>query len=231
MYYLLRMKLADEAVNKAKNCIVKNASTFLRRSQEIYNRSLKAKELEPEKIEKLSKKYQQMETAARLKVDNQRKQWRQKREDYLQQLSKLEAAREAAELAEKEKTDGIMNFIALREEHASKSRMEIMEENAKRRLQQRRTNNRMTDLPKVEIMRKKQEEKRLRAAAMKSYNESVRAIKEEVAAKFRSDADEENYSNPYIVAEMRVKKKFMEIQKKGSLLEKEANKTSGMMFV
>jgi len=227
--YFSHIRIAENAINLKKSDIVKNASAILGRVDEVYNRSLKAKELDPRKIEKLSMKYTQIDTAARLKSENQKKQWKMKREEYLEQLKKIEAAREAAERMQKEKTDEIMNALALKEEHARQSRMGIMEENARRRLQHKRTNKKQTDSSKLETLKRKQEEAKFRMASMKSYNESVRAIKKEVAARVRNELVTEDYSNPYIVAEMKVIKNLMLTQKKS--IKKDANKTSSKFIV
>ena len=189
-------------------------------------------------MQRLSKKYQQIEYAAKEKVENQTKKWKEKRTEYLNHVKRLEETREAMERASKEKADKIMNQMELKATHANRSKMEILEQITKRKIE---TNtNRMKELRNLrarrdlelsqrKLLREKQEAEKDNSKQMKSYQEYLKALKREIETNLRSGNITEDLSNPYIVAELKITQEHWKNKRCNSKmgLDEKANKTSG----
>ena len=221
--------------NKNIDNISKNASASIGRARDIYMKALKNKEMKSDDIEKLSRKYKVMENIARLKSETQERKWKKRRNEYLDNLKKIEMAREEEEKNEKEKTERIMNSIIFKEQHADFSRMEILEKNAKRRfeLNNKKINQRKNNSEQKRILKERQEAEKIRLNELKSYKEGIKSIKERISEKLRKSMTTEDYENPYIIAEIRATHNIIQQQKKmeSTNLETNVNQTNGILNI
>ncbi len=231
--------LAEKLSNKKKIEVARTASATLERAREIYQKSLVEKQLKPEKIEKLLNKYQQMAKLAKQKIEAQEEKCRKKRAQYLDHLKKTELARNASEEKEKEYASNILQERELKEKRAHESKQYFFQELQDRLLShdarikeaQERVKHMKAEenLERTKIL-EKEAVKTAQAEQIKLYQKQVSAIRAEAAIKLRMSekmGQEEDYSNPYIVAEMRATQLFMRRTKGSPKLDTSTiNKTS-----
>eukprot|EP00826_Nyctotherus_ovalis_P005480 TRINITY_DN11239_c0_g1_i1.p1 TRINITY_DN11239_c0_g1~~TRINITY_DN11239_c0_g1_i1.p1 ORF type:complete len:189 (-),score=70.28 TRINITY_DN11239_c0_g1_i1:179-745(-) len=152
-----------------------------------------------------------MQIIAKNKIESQEKKWKQKRNEYLEHVRKMEEVREEEERANKRRTDRILYTRQVKDELARQTRMKMMEEATRKRAEL--MTKRINDFRKLRMQRERessqrknwqerQEAERLRVSKLQSYREYVKAMKEEIALKLREEAITADLSNPYIVAEM-----------------------------
>jgi len=204
-------RVAENNSNIKKRDVSKNAASVLSRAKEIYIRSLKIKEMPKEIVQRLSTKYTHMQTIAKNKVQAQEEKWKLRRNEYLEHLKKMKESKEAEERSNKQKTDRILYTRQIKDEQAKQTRMKIIEEATKRRVEL--ITKRQADFKRLRLQREressqrkslqeKQEAEKVRTSKLRSYHEYVKAMREEIALKLKQETIIGDLSNPYIVAEM-----------------------------
>lgn len=238
--YACLLSVAAHIYRLKNEDIAKNASATMNRTKEIYERSLKVKELDPLRVESLARKYQRMELAAKALTDAREKKWREKRRECARHFGRVEEVRRRTREREREKAERVVAKLVEKEMNATKSKVSMFREVSKRKacnynkLKEARqlvALMRLEDAADRERLKKKHEEDLMKTREIKEYREYVKSIRAETALRFKYVKNNKDYTNPYLAAEIRASQIAIEEEnKKKSSIQNIANKTSCTLY-
>jgi len=213
----------------------------MNRAKQVYERSLKAKELDPLKIENLTKKYQRMELAMKTQTDIRQKKWKDKRREWLNQLKRVEEAREESRRREQERIREMKEKLEQKEMNATNTKLIIYKEITKKKAEHNKKQKevqqllnilKLEELEEREKLKKKYEEDLYKTNEIRQYKEYIKNIRTETALRFKYIKKNRDYTNPYLAAEIKASQIASENKSKpSSNIEEEASKTTNVFYL
>ena len=219
------------------------ASATVERVQETYEKAMKERMANTQAVEKLFTKHQQIAKLIKNKAQEQEKRWNKKREQYLERLQKTDLILKQSQKEEEEYANQVLNERESKEKQAKECRTWFYEElKGKSKAQsekmsevkQRIAKIKETEAEKKERLIERYTVKKAQSDQIKLYYRQINTIREEIGLKKRMKSrliETEDYSNPYIIAEMRATQELGKTSCKASLkseFDMATNKTSSI---
>jgi len=192
--------LGNNSSTIKKKAMSNKASMLLSRVGEIYAKALKERDVESERTEKYIEKYYKITNKMKRKAKEQKEKNKQRQYERFLRIKKIELLQRALKDDEQERISKIENELELKDMNARRSRAEFIEELRKKYAE----SNKPKNVEKIEIRKtlRKRITEEFNLEESKLYQEYLKTIKLRDSLMFR--ISKKDYSNPYIVAEMRL---------------------------